>query len=157
MVDTSSVGVLSFPFTLPRISVPPPPSPSHAIAEVLEIMTRAIQDAQAALARHMSEQTSEDDVVDDICAFRKQCQQANAIMATAMVTRRLVQSPVLYDDDDDVQLAAFYRDMQAHFKQADDIEMRFECLPSRMNRDDSTSDELRLPVYPSDQVHYECS
>ncbi|RHY97205.1 hypothetical protein DYB31_008770 [Aphanomyces astaci] len=132
----------------PRIRIPSPASPTStsstaaAMDEILRIITHAIDDAHAALARHLTQPTSDEDVVDDICAFRMQFQHANAIMATALVHRRLVHSPTIIEHAfassmesenaaSDGDLTAFYRDMQVHFKQADDIEWRFECLPSR--------------------------
>ncbi|ETV79600.1 hypothetical protein H257_06859 [Aphanomyces astaci] len=151
MVDTTSHGIMTFSpmFTAqPRIRIPSPASPTStsstaaAIDEILRIITHAIDDAHAALARHLTQPTSDEDVVDDICAFRMQFQHANAIMATALVHRRLVHSPTIIEHAfassmesenaaSDGDLTAFYRDMQVHFKQADDIEWRFECLPSR--------------------------
>ncbi|KAF0683932.1 Aste57867_24013 [Aphanomyces stellatus] len=167
MVDTSSLGVISFPFTPPpRIRVPP--SPSAAMAEILDIMTHALRDAEVALAKHNSQPTTEEDVVEDIYAFRMQCQVANAIMADTMVHRRLLQSPTILEhafassveaDTTDVELAAFYRDMQGHFKQADDIEARFECLPSRWNsgshRGDPDPSELRPSQWVDADMEFE--
>ncbi|ETV96150.1 hypothetical protein H310_10782 [Aphanomyces invadans] len=177
MVDTTSHGVMTFSnmFTAPpRIRIPSPSSPvsssssaSAAMEEILHIITQAIDDAHAALARHLTQPTSEEDVVEDICAFRMQFQHANAIMATAIVQRRLGHSPTMIDhayapsmeshtSELDTALVDFYRDMQGHFKQADDIESRFECLPSRSScwtADSTTS----TPAATASEVRQPCS